>query len=134
MAQATAVRTKINTQLTQAARGRGVAAPVGPGKAGRPPKGPRVSGEARECVRDADPPVIELGFWIVVYPPEGGGEPWQVFTENGQRKFRQGATEAKLADKPEKVKERLAAVATVWIATLRPRLRPEAVAPSGQFG
>ena len=38
------------------------------------------------------------------------GEPWRaVFTENGQRKFRQGASEAKLAEKLEKVKERLAA-------------------------
>jgi hypothetical protein len=34
------------------------------------------------------------------------GEPWRaVFTENGQRKYRQGATEAKL----EKFKERLSA-------------------------
>jgi integrase len=54
--------------------------------------------------------VIELEFGILVYPPEAEGEPWRaVFTENGQRKFRQGATEAKLAAKLEKVRERLSA-------------------------
>lgn len=38
------------------------------------------------------------------------GEPWRAtFTEHGQRRFRQGATEAKLAAKLEKVKQRLAA-------------------------
>jgi hypothetical protein len=54
--------------------------------------------------------VIELDFGILVYPPEASGEPWRaVFTENGQRRFRQGATEAKLAAKLEKVTERLRA-------------------------
>jgi hypothetical protein len=53
--------------------------------------------------------VVELEFGIVVYPPEADGESWRaVFTENGQRRFRQGATEQKLAEKLEKVKERLA--------------------------
>ncbi len=52
--------------------------------------------------------MIELEFGILVYPPEAGGEPWRaVFTENGQRKYRQGATEAKLAAKLEKVAELL---------------------------
>ena len=51
-----------------------------------------------------------MDFGILVYPPETGGEPWRaVFTENGQRKYRQGATEAKLAEKLEKVRERLQA-------------------------
>jgi integrase len=59
---------------------------------------------------DVPRPVIELGLGILVYPPETDREPWRaVFTENGQRKFRQGATEAKLAAKLEKVKERLSA-------------------------
>ena len=59
---------------------------------------------------DSDRPVIELEFGILVYPPETDGEPWRAtFTENGQRRFRQGATEAKLAAKLEKVKQRLAA-------------------------
>jgi hypothetical protein len=72
--------------------------------------GPRVSGEARDSVRQPDRPVIELDFGILVYPPETGGEPWRaVFSENGQRRFRQGATEAKLAAKLEKVRERLQA-------------------------
>lgn len=45
-----------------------------------------------------------------MYPPEAGGEPWRaVFTENGQRRFRQGATEAKLAAKLAEVTERLSA-------------------------
>jgi hypothetical protein len=69
-----------------------------------------VSGEARDSARHPDRPVIELGFGIVVYPPEADGEPWRaVFTENGQRRYRQGATEAKLAAKLEKVTERLSA-------------------------
>jgi hypothetical protein len=54
--------------------------------------------------------VIELESGILVYPPGAEGEPWRaVFTENGQRKYRQGATEAKLAEKLEKVTERLRA-------------------------
>ena len=54
--------------------------------------------------------VIELECGIMVYPPETDGEPWRaVCTENGQRKYRQGATEAKLAAKLEKVTERLPA-------------------------
>ena len=57
-----------------------------------------------------DRPVIELDFGILVYPPETEGEPWRaVFTEHGHRRFRQGATEAKLAAKLEKVRERLSA-------------------------
>ena len=59
---------------------------------------------------DSDRPVIELEFGILVYPPETDGEPWRAtFTEHGQRKFRQGTTEAKLAAKLEKVGERLQA-------------------------
>jgi len=69
-----------------------------------------VSGEARESARHPDRPVIELGSGIVVYPPEADGEPWRaVFTENGQRRYRQGATEEKLAARLEKVTERLRA-------------------------
>jgi integrase len=59
---------------------------------------------------DSPRPVIELEFGILVYPPETNGEPWRAtFTEHGQRKYRQGATEAKLAAKLEKVKKRLSA-------------------------
>jgi hypothetical protein len=96
MAHAALARTKINTEVTQSARSRGTRSPAGPRKAGRPPGGPRVSGEARESARHPDRPVIELGCGIRVYPPEADGEPWRaVFTENGQRRYRQGATEAK---------------------------------------
>jgi len=59
---------------------------------------------------DASRPVIELGLGILVYPPETDREPWRAtFTEHGQRKYRQGSTEAKLAAKLEKVRERLSA-------------------------
>jgi integrase len=54
--------------------------------------------------------VIELDLGILVYPPEAAGEPWRAtFTENGQRRFRQGATETVLAAKLELVRERLSA-------------------------
>ena len=33
-----------------------------------------------------DRPVIEVGFGILVYPPQGDAEPWRAtFTENGPR-------------------------------------------------
>jgi hypothetical protein len=51
MAQAAPWRTKINTEVTQAASGRGSRPPAGRRKPGRPPRGPRVSGDARESVR-----------------------------------------------------------------------------------
>jgi hypothetical protein len=112
MARSALARTKINTEVTQLGPGRGSRPPAGSRKPGRQPKGPRVGGDARESVRQPDRPVIELDFGILVYPPEADGEPWRaVFIENGQRKFRQGATEAKLAEKLEKVKERLQAEA-----------------------
>ena len=69
-----------------------------------------MSGGARESVRQPDRLVVEVGLGILVYPPQAAGEPWRaVFTENGQRRFRQAATEAGLAAKLEKVRERLAA-------------------------
>ena len=112
MAQSAPAQTKINTKVTQPAPGRSSRRPAGRPGPGRPPKGPRVSGEARNSVRQSARPVIELEFGILAYPPETGGEPWRaVFTENGQRRFRQGATEAKLAAKLEKVRERLRAEA-----------------------
>ena len=87
--------------------------PPAPGRAARarpPAERPPGEREARDSVRQSARPVIELDFGILVYPPGGRGEPWRaVFTENGQRKYRQGATEAKLAAKLEKVRERLQA-------------------------
>ena len=65
-------------------------------------------GDSRESLRHTGRPVIELDLGILVYPPETDGEPWRAtFTENGHRRFRQGATEARLAAKLEKVRERL---------------------------
>jgi hypothetical protein len=109
MPQAAPARTKINTTVTQPASGRGFSRRhSGPRTAARPPKGARVSGDARESVRDASRPVIELESGILVYPPEAEGEPWRAsFTENGRRRFLQAVTEAKLAAKLEKVRERL---------------------------
>src|SRR5260370_16455164 len=106
MAQSAPARTKINTKVTQPAPGRSSRRPAGRPGPGRPPRGPRVSGDARESVRQPDRPVIELEFGILVYPPETDGEPWRaVFTENGERKFRPGPDEAKLAPNPAKVSE-----------------------------
>jgi hypothetical protein len=54
--------------------------------------------------------VVEVGLGVVVYPPEAPGGSWRaVFTENGQRRYRQAPTEAALAAKLDKVLERLAA-------------------------
>jgi integrase len=105
------VRSKINTEVTQLAS---VRVPPGTRRAGNAVAGKRgtarVAGGARESVRDPGRVVVEAGHGIVVYPPEGAGEPWRaVFTENGQRRYRQAPTEAQLAVKLEKVTERLAA-------------------------
>jgi integrase len=85
-----------------------------------PPRDPEYPAAGDEAViislrpsADSPRPVIELDFGILVYPPQTNGEPWRaVFTEHRKRKYRQGATEAKLAAKLEKVKERLSAGAT----------------------
>jgi integrase len=54
--------------------------------------------------------VIELGCGILVYPPQRDGEPWRAtFVEDGRRRYRQGATEGRLAAKLAKVTERLQA-------------------------
>jgi integrase len=75
-------KTKINTKVTQPARG-----------------------DHRQA--------IEMGHGITVYPPAEDGAPWRAaFLENGQRRFRQAATEPGLAAKLAKVTERLAAEAT----------------------
>ena len=102
MAQIAPARPKINTEVTQPS----------PARASwrRPRKRPGVAGEARGSVRDPGRAVIELDHGVTVYPPSADGEPWRaVFTENGQRRYRQAATEAKLAVKLAKVTERLQA-------------------------
>jgi hypothetical protein len=51
-----------------------------------------------------------MEYGITVYPPQEAGDPWRAaFIENGQRRNRQASSEAELAAKLEKVKERLAA-------------------------
>jgi integrase len=56
--------------------------------------------------------VIDMGCGVTVYPPETDGELWRaVWVENGRRRFRQAATEARLAAKLAVVTERLAAEA-----------------------
>jgi hypothetical protein len=62
-----------------------------------------------------------------VYPPGADAEPWRaVFIEDGQRRHRRGATEAKPAAKLEKVRERLAAVwePPVWRDSVWPVIGP----------
>jgi integrase len=54
--------------------------------------------------------VIDMGCGVTVYPPETDGEPWRaVWVENGRRRFRQAATEARLAAKLAVVTGRLKA-------------------------
>ena len=111
MARVAPSRTKINTEETQlASRQPSRRSPdrVQPGRPAR--RIARVGGDARGSVRNPSRQVVELDCGITVYPPETEGEPWRaVFTENGQRRYRQAATEATLAAKLEKVRERLEA-------------------------
>lgn len=107
MAQAAPARPKINTKVTQTVPAQRSQRLAGRGKA----RGTaRVAGDARSSSRDAGRQVIELGCGILVYPPGEAGEPWRAtFVENGRRRYRQGASEEKLAAKLEQVTERLAA-------------------------
>jgi integrase len=111
MARVAPSRTKINTEVTQLASRQPARRSLGRFQTGRPARRrARVGGDARGSVRDPGRQVVELDCGITVYPPEAEGEPWRaVFTENGQRRYRQAATEAKLAAKLEKVRERLEA-------------------------
>ena len=113
-------RTKINTEVTQLASRQPSRRSPGWVQLGRPARRPaRVGGDARGSVRDPGRQVVELDCGITVYPPETEGEPWRaVFTENGQRRYRQAATEARLAAKLEKVKERLQADAGGYDGTV----------------
>ena len=111
MARVAPSRTKINTEVTQLASRQPSRRSPGPVQPGRPARrAARVGGDARGSVRDPGRRVVELDCGITVYPPETEGEPWRaVFIENGQRRYRQAATEAGLATKLEKVRERLEA-------------------------
>jgi len=111
MARVAPSRTKINTEVTQLASRQPSRRSPGRVQPGRPARRPaRVGGDARGSVRNPGRRVVELDCGITVYPPETEGEPWRaVFNENGQRRYRQAATEARLAAKLEKVRERLEA-------------------------
>ncbi len=113
MARSALTQTKINTKVTQPAP----RVPVQLAPAGKPPASRRgqgrVSGDARDSARGDHREVIEMDHGITVYPPTEDGAPWRaVFLENGQRRYRQAATEPELAAKLAKVTERLAAEAT----------------------
>jgi len=111
MALVAPTETKINTNPTQLARGQaGRRAQCVPKSSRKARGGARVSGDSRESVRDPGRVVVEVGWGVLVYPPQVAGEPWRaVFTENGRRRFRQAMTEAGLAAKLEKVTARLRA-------------------------
>ena len=102
MAQIGPARPKVNTEVTQPSPARA--------SRRRPRKQAGVAGETRGSVRDPGRAVIELDHGVTVYPPQDDEDPWRaVFTENGQRRYRQAATEAKLAAELAKVTERLQA-------------------------
>jgi hypothetical protein len=107
MALAAPAKSKINTEATQLTSNQIAQRGQSGGKAARNTRGAvRMAGDARDPVRV----VVEVGCGIVVYPPEEAAMPWRaVFAENGRRRYRQAMTEAELAAKVERVKERLAA-------------------------
>jgi hypothetical protein len=111
VAQTAPARPKINTKVTQAAPGEASRRPVGGGTEGRSARGlARVAGDPRRSSRDPGRVVVELDHGVTVYPPGVEGKPWwAVWVENGRRRYRQGATEEKLAAKLEKITERLEA-------------------------
>src|ERR1700677_4170923 len=89
--QAASALARSCTESTQPARNSEPRTPTRRRQAGRTPKAPRLTGEARESVKEPNRTVVELGLGVVVYPPEVAGDPWcAVFTENGRRRFRQG--------------------------------------------
>ena len=109
MAQAAPTKSKINTEVTQPSRRSAAGTASARGKA-RGPAPARVGGDTRASVRSSDRLVVDWGCGVTVYPPVGLGEPWRaVFTEGGRRRFVQGASEARLAVKLERVRQRLAA-------------------------
>ena len=111
MAQAAPARTKINTKVTQPAPGRPSRRPAGRPGPGRPPRGPRVSGDGPRLRPAARPPGDRAGVRDTGVPAArpAGSRGGRCSPRTGSGRFRQGATEAKLAAKLEKVTERLRA-------------------------
>src|SRR5437899_5646158 len=76
MALSAPAKPKINTNPTQPGRAR--PARRAPGKASTADRGrAQVSGDARESARDSARVVVEVGWGILVYPPEDAGLPWR---------------------------------------------------------
>jgi hypothetical protein len=102
--------TKINVKVTQlAAAGRPRRAPAVTAPRGQR-RPARVAGETRGSVRSGRREVIETGQGHCRVPAAGEGRPWRaVFTGNGRPRYRQAPTEADLAEKLGKDRERLAA-------------------------
>jgi hypothetical protein len=111
MAQSAPARLKINTGVTQPAPGGVSRRLTNRGKTGRPAKTTaRVSGETRQSVRRSARVVVEVGWGVAVYPPAAEGDPWRaVWTEDGRRRYCQGASEERLAAKLARVTDRLEA-------------------------
>ncbi len=108
MAHAAPVRTKIPTKNPQPARA-GAARPARP--KGRPAvRRAFASVAGRPATRGDGHQVIELEYGVTVYPAREEQGRWRaVWYENGERQQCEAASEEKLADKLEKVTERLEA-------------------------
>ncbi len=108
MAAARTAKAKINTSPTQLRPNLVLARPLAAQKAAL--RAGSAGGRSCGSADGSGRVVVEVGVGIVVYPPEEEGVPWRaVFTENGQRRYRQAMTEAGLAVRLDKVIERLAA-------------------------
>ena len=114
MAPVAPPHSKIPTKNPQPARAR-AKRPVGAPAAGKarargPSRAAVVRGDARAATRGEGRPVIELECGITVYPAREEGDRWRaVWKENGERRQCEAKTEARLAEKLEKVTERLTA-------------------------
>jgi hypothetical protein len=112
MATSRPALTKIPTKIPQPARAEAPA-----GSAGGRPRSPSTGqpgallrGDARAATRGDGRLVLELEWGITVYPAQEEGDRWRaVWQENGRRRQCEGASETRLAQKLEKVTERLAA-------------------------
>ncbi len=106
---------KIPTKIPQLARPAASRPAASPAHAGarsrrRARPGALVRGDTRAATRGDARVVVELEWGITVYPAREEGGRWRaVWYENGQRRQCEAASEARLAERLEKVTERLAA-------------------------
>jgi hypothetical protein len=114
MATSGPVLLKIPTRIPQLAPA-GARRPAGAGRrrpqsSSAPQPGGLLRGEARMATRGDDRLVVELEWGITVYPARVEGDRWRaVWQENGERRQCEAVSEPRLAEKLEKVTERLAA-------------------------